>query len=201
MKIRTKSIIDQIELELNKDIEEVTEEDCNTIKDLIINGVNIIGEHQSIYIDDIKYFNNLESISINNMEIDELILETLKGIQTLKSIMFNECEIFDFPTVFFNVTNVEFDFCINYFADILNSFPNVVKLTLKGVNIDYIPKTVKYLNIQKSKIMNYEILNNLDLKELFISLTEYKNNSELYKLLNAKVYDEHDCYLLKEGEY
>ncbi len=62
MIIKSKQIIDELELSLGKFIEDITNEDLNTIQELTINGFDIDNKKLEFYLEDLLSFNNLKRI-------------------------------------------------------------------------------------------------------------------------------------------
>ena len=203
MNIKTRQIIDQIELYTSKYIDEITIDDLNNINELIINEFNINDEKEDFYIEDLDYFNNLKIITFNNKIINEEILNYIFKSNIEELNLYN-CElVVVINNIFEKIKKLRIEYVDNFKEEYLNLFPNINELSYKGYIINNrLPKNINKLDIMNTTINNINILDNTNINEIFISKEEYENHKDYYSKLIIKVniYDENNCYLLNSGD-
>ena len=203
MNIKTGQIIEQIELVIKKSIEELTEEDINSVEELTINEFNIVGEKEDFFIDDLLLFRNLKSITFNNKIIDTNIMQYVlnSGIEELD--LYN-CElIYEFEFNFENINKLGIEYVDNFKEEDLVYFPNVTDLVFRGYDINKeLSKNINKLDILNSTIEDIGIIENSSIIDLYISNEEYERHKEFYSnaIIKVNVYDDNNCYLLNSGD-
>ncbi len=201
--IKTKQIIEQLELYLGKLIEEISIEDLNDIDELTINNFDITKNKQEFYIEDLLLFKNLKSITFNNMIIDIDIINYI-GNSNIEELNLYNCELLvELTSNFDKITNLKIEYVDKFKEEYLNYFPNIEYLSYKGYELkNKLPKKIKVLDIMNSTIKNDEIFFGTNINEIFISKKEYDTNKDFYSklIIKVNVYDENNCYLLNSGD-
>ncbi len=202
MNLKTKQIIDELELVLGKFNGEITEEDLSTITELTIRNFDIDGTILEFYLEDLQFFANLRKLTFVDMIID---IDTVNYIfnSNINDLTFRNCEllcVIDKP--FERIETLRVERTDNFKEEFLAYFPNVKDLTFKGYTVTKdIPANVKKLNIANSTISDIGIIERANLDELYISKDEYEKNTEFYKkMLNVFVYDNNNVYLVNDGD-
>ena len=202
MNLRTKQIIDQVELFSGKFISNITIDDLNNISELNIKNFDLDGNVLDFYLEDLEYFNNLKKLSFNDMiiDIDTLNFINKKGIEDLE--LFN-CEIMSaINNKFDKVKTLVVEYSETFKEDYLLYFPNVTKLTFKGYKVTKeLSNKIKELDLTNSSVEDLSIIEKMDLNELYISKDEYERNKDFYKkLLYVNVYENNNIYLVNSGD-
>ena len=83
MNIITNSIKDNLEVQLNKPIEEITKEDLLKIKNITIDKINYRKKIEDVDYDEILYFTNLEELNIFNCMINKKLMDNILQINNL----------------------------------------------------------------------------------------------------------------------
>ncbi len=203
MNIKTKQIIDYVELITSKFIENVNEEDLKKVEELTIDEFDIVGEKTNFYIEDLELFPNLKSLSFNRMIINEEILNYVKNSNINELNLYN-CElVIALNSKFDNITTLRIEYVDNFEEDYLQCFPNVKNLTFKGYTISkQLPKDVNRLDMMNSKLEDTNIISKSKINDLYVSKDEYENHKDFYSrlIINVNVYDENNCYLVNKGD-
>ena len=71
----------------------ITKDDLDTVKRLVINFNALLNDEKSKVMADLKLFNNLEHLSLTLFSITQEDIDILKSIDTLKYITFDLCKI------------------------------------------------------------------------------------------------------------
>ena len=204
MLINTKQIIDEVELLTNKYMDELTEEDLNSITELNINEFNIVGEKEDFFIEDLALFKNLRKITFNKKIINKEIMDYILNSNIEELNLYN-CEIiYEFNSNFDNINTLRIEYVDNFKEEYLNYFPNVSVLAFKGYILkNTLSERIKRLDIANSTIDNIDIIKNSSVTDLYISLNEYRNHKDFYlsTKININVYDSNNCYILEGDDY
>ena len=146
VKFKNTELVNLLKVMLDSDIDVFSEENLLQIEELNLNARNFVGEYNFIDLNELKYFKNLKTLKLSNMDISEEDIEILKTFKLLKDISFMTCN---------------FDKC-EKLADL-----KLEKLALNDCSIDdesfiYKMKELKelvvikgFLNFAKMKEFNY----------------------------------------------
>lgn len=148
------------------DSEELYKYELKEIKKITLRKYNFLEEENAYYFNEIELFENLESISFNQFNISQEIVECINKCRSLKSVTFNHCKFEAEDEVVLDIESLYLTFSdIN---DLVN-FKNCDKIE----NIEIIEcgeidiKEAKVLNgIKKIEIYNCKITNAME----FVSL-------------------------------
>ena len=203
MEIKSKQIIEQVELYLSKFIEEISVEDLDNINELTINEFDISDNKEEFYLEDLQLFKNLKTITFNNKIITKDILDYLNNSQIEELNLYN-CELLCEPNnTFENIKVLRIEYVDNFKEEYLKCFPNIKELSFKGYEINNkLPNNVNKLDIMNSSINDLKIIDNSNINEIFLSKNEYEKNKDYYSnlIIKVNVYDENNCYLMDSGD-
>lgn len=144
------------------DSEELYKYELKEIKKITLRKYNFLEEENAYYFNEIELFENLESISFNQFNISQEIVECINKCRSLKSVTFNHCKFEVEDEVVLDIESLYLTFSdIN---DLVN-FKNCDKIK----NIEIIEcgeidiKEAKVLNgIKKIEIYNSKITNAME---------------------------------------
>lgn len=154
-------------------------------KELTINKLSITGEIQTVDLNDLYNFPNLESLSLCNMTIGEQDLLILESIKTLKALKLYNCDFSnDNLYAYFNnieieelvIDNTEIDFSLidkKYNIVVARDVSNVYGISCNELNIS----KANNVDFQKLEIEKYN--------KLVISESQYSSQKELFKASNG----------------
>ena len=201
MNIKSKQIIDELELVLGKFANEITNEDLNNITELKIRNFDVDGSVMEFYLEDLSLFNNLNKISFTDMIIE---IDTLNYIynSNITELNLHNCELMctiDKP--FEKIETLRVDYTDNFKEDYLRFFPNVKELVFKGYELTKeLPSNIKVLNIVDTKVNDVSLIEKANLDRLYISKEEYNKDDYYKNKLNIFVYDDNNIYLVNNGD-
>lgn len=181
MDITTKSIKDNLEVQLNKSIKNISKEELLKIKNITINRIGFGGQIQEIDYNDVLFFNNLEELNIFNCMIDKLLMVNILKLKKLKILKIYNSDFVDFIDDTFSNLNLEeltISNCLGMKGVMLK---NLKYLDLKNINIDFVIKDVNTLNISNTDA-NINALNLINVKKIIISEKSYNRVRNLNNL-------------------
>lgn len=182
MNIKTTSIIDVIEMSLNKTIDNITIDDLDKIKYLMINRVDY-DDVLDVDSNDLKLFKNLEELSINNCMIDEEFINNIKELVKLNKISFINCDFVDDATNYFNDLLIN-ELVLDSNIGINNiTFSNIHKLVLINCSFNCVINNVDILDITRSKDINID-LEKSNYHDLIISR---EHNIDNYLFIKSRI--------------
>ena len=112
--IKSKQILDEVELKLGKLKKDITEEDLDKIEELNIHRFDLSGSKEDFYLEDLKLFNSLESITFDHMSLNENILGYLSR-SNINKLAFRNCELLcEIEHMFNNINNLSIEFVDNF---------------------------------------------------------------------------------------
>lgn len=168
MNIKTESIIDTIEVILNKSIKEVTKDDLNNITYL---NISRIGFDDILNVDssDLLIFKNLSELSIEGCIIDNKFIKDVMSLKKIKKISFIKCDFIDDSNELLKSLEIE-ELVINNVNGLNNiTISDLNKLTFINTTLNCTIKNVKTLDISRSINTNINIedsnINELIIKE------------------------------------
>lgn len=185
MKIKNKDLAIYLGFKLNKIGDTYTPLELNELKDLELNHFNSFGEYVDIDLDILDFTNNLESITFKNFEIDDEIINKIKGYSKLKSLSFDH-SLVDFEKIsqlkidYLSITNnalVRTDyFKNNMYKGLIITDSDLIDIK----NIEHMTD-LEFLHISNSNVINYELLEKL--KKISILEFDETNISDISFLL------------------
>ena len=179
MNIYTKSIKDNVEIQLNKSIQDVNENELLNIKVMTLDQLEYDGDVNLVDYDEIMYFINLEELNVFNCMINEKLLNNILKLEKLRILNIYDSDFVDYINDSFskmNIENLTLNNCLGISIIELN---NLKYLDIKNINIDFNINNVETLIISNSKNKLKELnLNNV--KNIIISRNNYDNETDLH---------------------
>ena len=179
MDIYTKCIKDNVEIQLNKSIQDVSENDLLNIKLMTLDQLEYDGDVNLVDYDEIMYFKNLEELNVFNCMINEKLLNNILKLEKLKILNIYDSDFVDYINDSFSKMSLEKITLNNCLGVSINELINLKYLDIKNINIDFNINNVETLNISNSKNKLKELnLNNV--KNIIISKNNYYNETDLF---------------------
>ena len=179
MNIYTKSIKDNVEIQLNKSIQDVNENELLNIKVMTLDQLEYDGDVNLVDYDEIMYFINLEELNVFNCMINEKLLNNILKLEKLRILNIYDSDFVDYINDSFSKMNIENLTLNNCLGISINELSNLKYLDIKNINIDFNINNVETLNVSNSKNKLKELnLNNV--KNIIISRNNYDNETDLY---------------------
>ena len=208
--IKNKNLKEYLEIILSKSIDNITEEDINSIKSVTIRGDMIEDDNYKIDTSDLKLFKNLDNITITDGLVTIFNMKDILEANP-KSIILNRCAIDDDNTLsaLEGIENLTLIKCFNENYKFLNRLNNLKSLSIvepeseAEVDIGDIPKGIINIAIQRGIIDNEEKLKDLTSVEilnlLWTNLTDgiIDTVNQMPSLKELYVTDRHDCTSLR----
>lgn len=191
---------------LDKEDNNFTEEELENIEELVLNPININDEYEEIDLDKISYFTNLKRILFINLVIPEKTIEELQKFKSLESIYFEKCNFENVNTLIkINIKDIEFincaiaDYSFLYDMNELKSLSVVNGLIhITGINK---LKKLEYLQLSYSTILDADVIDLINLKELHIDNTNIYDFSIISKLPKLEKISISEEQFLENKEY
>ena len=186
IKFNSEQLTNYIGIKLDVLENEFTEEQLNSLKELVID------YEYNLELDVLKYFSGLETLEIRNFNIDENTINSILSMKNLSNLSFQLCT---FETTNnldkLNLKELHLDCCKMSDYSFVFSMQTLERLTLSGQeNLDILKVNtlvnLKYLNISHTKCSN-DVLNLKSLEELFIDGSNIINLNFVFELPNLKV--------------
>ena len=176
MNIITNSIKDNLEVQLNKPIDEITTEDLLKIKNITIDKINYRKKIEDVDYDEILYFTNLEELNIFNCMINKKLMDNILQINTLKILNIYNCDFVDCIDEWFSNIKIE-ELTISNCLGVSNiTLGNLKYLKLTNINLDFLIENVDMLDISKTNT-NIDDLKFYNVKKIIISNNNYNENT------------------------
>lgn len=186
IKFNSEQLTNYIGFKLDVLENEFTEEQLNSLKELVID------YEYNLELDVLKYFSGLETLEIRNFNIDENTINSILSMKNLSNLSFQLCT---FETTNnldkLNLKELHLDCCKMNDYSFVFGMQTLERLTLSGQeNLDILKVNtlvnLKYLNISHTKCSN-DVLNLKSLEELFIDGSNIINLNFVFELPNLKV--------------
>ena len=179
MNIYTKSIKDNVEIQLNKSIQDVNENELLNIKVMTLDQLEYDGDVNLVDYDEIMYFINLEELNVFNCMINEKLLNNILKLEKLRILNIYDSDFVDYINDSFSKMSLEKLTLSNCLGVSIIELNNLKYLDIKNINIDFNISNVETLNISNSKNKLKELnLNNV--KNIIISRNNYDNETDLH---------------------
>ncbi len=201
--IKSKQIIDEVELLLGKFIDDINSDDLNSINELTINGFDVSKNVLEFHLEDLLLFNNLKSITFNNFILDVDTMNYIFNSKIEELNMYN-CELLcEITNNYENIKTLRVEYTSNFEEEYLSYFPNVKELSYKGYKLTKpLSKNINKLDLLNSSVEDTNIIEESNVNDLSISIKEYEDKKDFYDKLIIKisVYDKNNCYLIGKGD-
>ena len=183
MKILTQSIKECLEIEFNKNINDISETDLKNVKSLILNRLDYDGSILNIDYNELAYFENLEHLDIMNCMINEELMKLILSLKKINSLNIYNSDFIDDCNLFFELLNLEKLSISNCIGINDVSFNNLKNLKLKNIVGNIYVNNVKELNIYD---LNDNKKNNLIIENV-TNLIIKDSNKNLLTKINDKI--------------
>lgn len=216
IQIENDNLANFLMFQLDKIENNFTPEELSTVKELVIDPINIEGEYFPIDLEVLNYFTFLEKISFSNLTIHNKNLELLENKEYLKSVSFTKCQFEEIQNLKkLSLTELSLINCGVNTLDFISDMTSLESFSI--TNFDHIDmhiinklKKLKYLDISYSKVLDLNIKPDLprleeiffdntnvinlylffnllpNLKKISISMNQYEQNKEVIQSLNSK---------------
>ena len=164
---------------------EFTEEQLNSLKELVID------YEYNLELDILKYFSGLETLEIRNFNIDENTINSILSMKNLSNLSFQLCTFETTNNLYkLNLKELHLDCCKMNDYSFVFGMQTLERLTLSGQeNLDILKintlTNLKYLNISRTKCSS-DVLNIQSLEELFIDGSNITILNFIFELPNLK---------------
>lgn len=186
MEIITESLKDDLEIQLNKQIDNITKEDLLEIKKITINRLGYGEKFQEINYDEIVYFENLEELNIFNCMINKKLMDNIATLKKLKILNIYNSDFIDYISEMFSSLNLERLTISNCLGLCNITLKDLKYLELKNIkNSGLLIKDIDTLNIANTEI-NIRTLSLANVKKIIISEMNYDDNIK-YDNFNSKI--------------
>ncbi|MBR1385286.1 MAG: hypothetical protein IJ568_00485 [Bacilli bacterium] len=171
--MHTESIIQELNSKFGKK-DSFTKEELDSIEDLTISKFSFTDEIMKVDFNDLKYFNNLKEICIEDCMLDKNIFLILLSKEKLFKLSLYNCEINeDIYPIFENIKVKELllsktDFDLSHLTGYYN------RITLENVNFKRIESYMEILDISNNKIENIDDVVKSNFEEIRISHSQYE---------------------------
>jgi len=181
MNIMTVSIRDDIEIQLNKSIEEVSNNDLLKIKKITLNRLGYGDEVKNVNYNEVSLFKNLEELNVFNCMINEDFVRSIMGLKKIKILKLYNCDFVDYVSRVLNVFDLE-ELVINNCIGIEDVKIEKLKyLELKNVKMSFPIINVGVLNVSNiNEKINLGVLKNIG--KIIIDEKEYNNYKDVSKV-------------------
>ena len=172
MNIVTKSIKDDLEVQFNKPIEEISPEELSKVKNITINRIGFGTKIQKTDYNEILYFDNLEELNIFNCMINKILMSNITKLKKLRILKIYNSDFVDFIDDMFINLPLE-KLTISNCLGLKNAtLKDLEYLELKNIDIDFLIKNVEILNISNIGT-NIKMLNLVNVKKIIMSEKDY----------------------------
>ena len=130
----------------------------NEIKNLNLNQLSILGKKNDIDLNDLKEFDNLETLSLRNFEIND---DNVTHICKVKNLSLNNCVINLTKNTTSNIEYLTMINCNKIEHKLLN-IDKIKKISLEDMNEISITEFLQYTNLTNLKIVNCKNITNID---------------------------------------
>lgn len=211
IRIENESLANYLMFKLDKLSNEFTEEELGQIEELYINPISSDGNINSLDINILRWFVNLKSLILVNINLNEHIIKLLGNMKKFGSLTLNNCSFEPSDLVKIDLKNLSIVDCefddtaflknmigletlsivnaANVNVNDINSLGNLVSLRLtnsvvKGEAKIYLP-SLQYLYVEGTSEYadNFEATSNL--KGVGLSVTQYDNSPQIVEKLKS----------------
>lgn len=179
--MKTQSIIDYLEVYDGK-----TED----IKELVINRFDIVGEIQSVDLEDLKHFPNLEKITFIGLVFEDFEYDALNKLNKLKCLNLINCDLLYIGDIFNNITDLVLD-NTSISKEVFNKHYDYLEIRHMEINDTKLDASTLVIN---QGDIDFNLLDCKNLENLTVSVKQFKNNKNFINSLNVDliIKDEYD---------
>lgn len=216
IQIENDNLANFLMFQLDKIENNFTIEELSTVKELVIDPVDLNGEYFPINLEVLNYFPFLEKISFSGMIIHNKDLKFLEDKEYLERVSFTKCQFEEVQNLKkLSLTELSLINCEFSLFDFISDMTSLESLSITNFNqidmrlINKL-KQLRYLDISYSKVLDLNIKPDLpqleeisfdntniinlylffnllpNLKKISISMNQYEQNKEVLQNLSSK---------------
>ena len=176
--IKTSSVKTFLEVKFNKNISLITEDDLLSIDTLAIEG-----NSENIDLKDLILFPNLKELNISRVELTTQNMNDIKEFQNIESVSFNKCMFIEENdlSMLSNLRKLSFNNCYIENYEFLKNLKQIETLSIANpynsaiIDLNFLnnAKDLEYLILDKNEILNFSsLINNNKIKYLSLLWTK-----------------------------
>lgn len=164
-----------------------TEQELKRIDTIVVNRMDYDGTILDVDFNDLKFFSNLFSLTINGCIIDNSVISVLKELPNLKKLVLYDCDLIE--DIYFKFNDLKLkDLTINNTnIDISLVDLDINRLTLESLEFKPYTFSVNILDVRFCDIFNVQDLLSCKFNEAIISFELYDANKELFDNSNRLI--------------
>lgn len=164
-----------------------TEQELKRIDTIVVNRMDYDGTILDVDFNDLKFFPNLFSLTINGCIIDNSVISVLKELPNLKKLVLYDCDLIE--DIYFQFNDLKLkDLTINNTnIDISLINLNINRLTLESFKFKPFTFFVNILDVRFCDIFDVQDLLSCNFTETIISFELYDSNKELFDNSNRLI--------------
>lgn len=178
--IKNNDLVMYLKSVLNKSDNAFSQQELNSIVKININGLDVEGRPVKISFQEIKYFEQIESIIISNLYISNEDMAILQSQKKLKKLTFERCSfeneeliknipLEELHLIYTKVKNFNFVYEMTELSEL-----SVIKGSLNFKKLNAL-KNLKYLNVSSSIVSYVDYVNLPNLERVNISYSNIEN--------------------------
>ena len=202
IELKSKELKEFVYLTLDKDRSTpIYDEDLDQIKDVTLDGLDLLDEPTDATILDLIFFTSLETCMIADKVISESEVEVLNKLESIKTIQFTNCIFSKGKKIKCNATYLIVDGCKYFDANVFNEMKCLTKLCVVNCeNVNLVGKQelneLKNVYLQNLELNDINDISNLKkIEYLNLNGTKVKNMEEIIKNKNIKIEHEERNYI------
>jgi hypothetical protein len=181
MKIVTDSIKTQLEIQLNKSIDFIMENDLKNVVYMTIDRMNYAQSFNNINYDEISLLVNLKELSIFNCIIDDIFVNNILKLKHLNKLNMYNCSFASSSKDMFDNLDLKSLTLSNCYGLEGITLRNLDYLELKNIDLNFYVKDIDILNIACiHNDANIDFLDNI--KRVIIFEKDYESFNNIHKL-------------------
>lgn len=170
--IKNRILKEKIYYQLKKEnTDELTIDNIKEITSISLNGIDIDGDKIVYDVQELKILENLNTITLTNILINDEVIDVINSFIHLKSLILNECNFISTKSINVEIVNL---IIVGGKNSDLSIFQNLSKI-----------KSLKILYNDEFDINNVLKMNNLE--EFYLCNSTVKNITNITKLKNLKI--------------
>lgn len=170
--IKNRILKEKIYYQLKKEnTDELTIDNIKEITSISLNGIDIDGDKIVYDVQELKILENLNTITLTNILINDEVIDVINSFIHLKSLILNECNFISTKSINVEIVNL---IIVGGKNSDLSIFQNLSKI-----------KSLKILYNDEFDINNVLKMNNLE--EFYLGNSTVKNITNITKLKNLKI--------------
>ena len=178
MEIITESIKGNLEIQLNKSIDDICEAELKEVKHLSVERMGFDSEVKAVDYSEISFFDNLEELTIFDCMVNTDLMNRIISLKKLKRLNMYNSDFIDFSDDFFDKLKID--------EMVLSNCLGLKEIVLKGFKYLEIRNMEMSRGIRDIGVLDLVHINNdiytgrlENVKKLMISETDYKKDKRI----------------------